>query len=205
MTVTRWWWIRHAPVVGLDGIAYGNGEVPCDTSDRAWFEALSAVLPENAVWIASPLGRAIETARALGGEPALEPDLEEQHFGQWQGRRWDELHGGEGDLHAAFWSDPGNNAPPGGESFAAVIARTARVVDRLTALHAGRDLVAVAHGGTIRAAVAHALGLEATRALSVAIQNLSLTRLDHMGGPTLNGQGNVWRIVQVNGTLCGRS
>ena len=33
--VTRWWWIRHAPVVGTHGKVYGQMDVDCDVSDVA--------------------------------------------------------------------------------------------------------------------------------------------------------------------------
>jgi len=63
------------------------------------------------------------------------------------------------------------------------------------ALHAGRDIVAVAHGGSIRAAVAHALGLAPEAALALSVDTLSLTRLDHIAGP---GAGQDWRVAQLN-------
>lgn len=206
-TETRWWWIRHAPVVGCEGIVYGDSEVPCDTSDTGRFRALAERLPMDAVWVSSPLGRARATASALGEAglqgpaPLLEPDLREQHFGDWQGRRWDELRQGSEEVYAAFWADPGNNTPPGGESFADLIARAGRAIDRLTARHAGRDIVAVAHGGTIRAALAHALGIDATMALGVVINSLSLTRIDHTGGQEWMGRGGLWRVATVNAEL----
>ena len=48
----------------------------------------------------------------------------------------------------------------------------------------------VSHGGAIRAAVAHALRLDADQALHLSVQNLSLTRLEHLA------EG--WRVVCVN-------
>jgi alpha-ribazole phosphatase len=48
----------------------------------------------------------------------------------------------------------------------------------------------VAHGGAIRAAVAHALKIGPDSALHLSVQNLSLTRIDH----TPEG----WRVVCVN-------
>ena len=48
----------------------------------------------------------------------------------------------------------------------------------------------VAHGGSIRAAIAHALGIDGAAALHLAIQNISLTRLEHH----LSG----WRVTGVN-------
>ena len=78
---TRWWWVRHAPVIGVDGLIYGSNDVACDVSDVARIKALAGALPEDAVWITSHLSRAIDTARAISEaghkmpEPAIEEDL----------------------------------------------------------------------------------------------------------------------------------
>lgn len=202
--VTRWWWVRHAPVVGHEGVIYGDGEVPCDTSERPRFQALAGALPADAVWVTSHLSRAKDTAGAIraeglaGADPLEEPALKEQGFGDWQWRKWDDLHGAEGPDYEAFWSDPAHNKAPNGESFADMMERTGEAVARLTEAHAGRDIVAVAHGGTIRAALAVALDIPPNRALGVKISNLSLTRLEHVDGGILHGRGGAWRVVGVN-------
>ena len=49
--VTRWWWVRHAPVVGNGGRIHGQDDVPCDTSDTRALQALAASLPAGAVWV----------------------------------------------------------------------------------------------------------------------------------------------------------
>ena len=201
---TQWWWVRHAPVVGFDGRLYGQTDVPCDTSDSEAFRGLAETLPENAVWLITHLSRTARTAAAIAdagmamAEPAVEPDLAEQSFGDWQGLTWDEMKAADADAYEEFWQDPADNAPPGGESFAAVIERTAAVVRRRTAAHAGRDIVAVTHGGTIRAAVAVALELTPARALGLRIGNLSLTRIEHIPDGFLRGRGGVWRVTGMN-------
>jgi alpha-ribazole phosphatase len=122
-------------------------------------------------------------------------DLAEQHFGAWQGLTYDELRQTRnGDFHR-FWHAPAYQAPPGGESFVAVIERVARAIHRLVAAYAGRDIIAVAHGGTIRAALALALGLDPEAALAFSIDNCSLTRIDRIDGP---GMGHGWRVATVN-------
>ena len=73
----------------------------------------------------------------------------------------------------------------------------------LSAELAGADVVAVAHGGTIRAALALALGLDPERALALAVDNCSLTRIDHIAGPAGShaqdgDRSGVWRVVRVN-------
>ena len=204
MTTTRWWWIRHAPVRDHGGRLYGRSEVAADLSNTAALRALAARLPEKAVWLASPLSRTKETAGALAALRAggaretapisIEPGIIEQDFGSWQGKTYDEiaeLQGGE--MHA-FWFAAAHATPEGGESFLDTMARVAEAVARLTQTHEGSDIVAVAHAGVIRAAVALALGLDAEAALRLAVDTLSLTRLDH-----IRSDGRAyWRVTGVN-------
>ncbi|SOD95101.1 histidine phosphatase family protein [Caenispirillum bisanense] len=179
--LTRWWWIRHAPVAAEAGIIVGALDLPCRAPDPARLAALSRVLPADAVVVTSGLVRCTATAAALGLAGPAEPALAEQHFGAWQGRAWTDLPAAE---TAGFWPDPAGTRPPGGESFADQVARVKEAVGRLTAAHDGRDIVAVAHAGTIRAALVLALGLEdrPAAALSFAVDPLSLTRIDLMAG-----------------------
>ena len=62
-------------------------------------------------------------------------------------------------------------------------------------MHAGRNVIAISHGGTIRAALALALGLEPEATLAFTIENCSITRIDHVNG---SGVGHDWRVVTVN-------
>lgn len=207
--VTRWWWIRHAPVAGHDGrTIYGQDDLPADCSDLACFRALAAALPDDALWITSQLGRTRQTAVAIHAasgracpELITEPDFAEQHFGEWQGLTHADLaERRDGHWHR-FWLAPAEMAPPGGESFADVAARVAGAVERLTAAHAGRDIVAVAHGGSIRAALGVALGLHPDRALGFVIDNCSLTRIDHIEGALTSREPDrlkSWRVVRIN-------
>jgi alpha-ribazole phosphatase len=166
MTVpTRWWWIRHAPVTGAEGRLNGQLDVDCDVADVRWFRAIADVLPCDAVAIVSPLRRAAQTCEALVSAgahlaaPIIEPAFIEQSFGRWEGLSWAEMQARDPELYAAFWRNPMRSAPPGGESFLAQMRRTAAAIERLTTRFAGCDIVCVAHGGTIRAAIAHALAL----------------------------------------------
>jgi broad specificity phosphatase PhoE len=84
-----------------------------------------------------------------------------------------------------------------------VVERVSRAVRRLSAAHVGRDIVAVAHGGTIRAALTLALGLDPERALGLSVDNCSLTRLERIAGPVSSrapgeGGAEAWRVVRVN-------
>lgn len=208
MSTTRWWWIRHAPVINPEGRIYGQRDVAADLSDDTAFTTQARRLPADAVWITTQLRRTQATASALrarrpdlhaGGEPAVEPALVEQNFGDWQGRSYAEIgaygHGGADKPGHRFWLAPAHATPPGGESFVDVMARVAAAIERLGAAHRGRDIVVVAHGGTIRAALARALHLEPEVALAFTIDTLSLTRLDWIETP---GAGHGWRIGPIN-------
>jgi alpha-ribazole phosphatase len=133
--------------------------------------------------------------RIPGPQALAIDDLAEQHFGEWQGLAHDELHRlRAGEFHR-FWHAPPHEAAPGGESFLAVIERVSRAVHQLVETNAGHDVIAAAHGGTIRAALALALGLDPEAALAFIIENCSITRIDHINGP---GIGHGWRVVTVN-------
>src|SRR6202034_3242296 len=80
--------------------------------------------------------------------PAL-ADLAEQDFGEWQGLTYEQLQESrDGDFHR-FWHAAAHETPPGGESFVAMIERVSRAIHRVVAAHAGQDIIAIAHGGTI--------------------------------------------------------
>ncbi len=194
--VTRWWWVRHAPVAWAGVRIYGHADLDCDVSDERAFSGLAARLPRGAVTVRSHLTRTRLTADAItaAGLPlapaAIEPDLAEQGFGTWEGSTWEDLRQA-GDPHLdAFWSKPFETAPPGGESFVQVVDRVRAVVDRLTETHRGRDIIAVAHAGSIRAALTVALDLSAESVHGICLDPLSLTRIDH--------KADSWAVRGVN-------
>ncbi len=199
VVATRWWWVRHAPVREDSGCIYGQKDLNCDTSDRVVFEAVGKILPREAVWVASNLKRTHQTAAAIwsAGFPKPdtmrhEADLAEQNLGEWQGMN-----------RKAFlaslpigstWFGPVDQPAPGGESFLDLYNRVHGAIARIGAEHAGRDIIAVAHGGTIKAAIGLALGGQPDKGLTFDIDNCSMTRLDHLASSGHSG----WRLPMVN-------
>ncbi len=150
----------------------------------------------------SHLQRTHQTANAIREaglelpDPHIEEDLAEQDFGDWQGQKHEEVYA-KLDAKHTFWLAPANSKAPGGESFADLMTRTIAVIDRLTESHVGRDIVAVTHGGTIRAALGHALGLDPEGALTCQIDNCSVTRIDRFG-PTESHPEGAWAVFHMN-------
>ncbi|HSK38787.1 MAG TPA: histidine phosphatase family protein [Arenibaculum sp.] len=213
VSTIRWWLVRHAPTPEAAGRIVGRLDIGCDLGDAGALDALARALPAGALWLTTPLRRAGATARALAersGErprpqPREEPGLAEQDFGAWQGSTWDELAAGDTDgAVRRFWRDAAASRPPGGESFADLAARVAEALVRrspeaVTQAEGPHDVVAVCHGGPIRAALALALGIAPERALAFEIEPLSLTRIDRIEpehGPAC------WRVAGVNLPPC---
>ena len=145
----------------------------------------------------SHLRRTRQTARSIAAagrrtiDPEIEAALGEQDFGDWHGRKYDELASAH-----RFWLAPATTTPPNGESFADLCDRVTPVIHRLTVEWAGEDIIAVAHGGTIRAALGLALGLDPETSLKFATENLSVTRIDHYA--TTRQHEATWRVVYMN-------
>lgn len=196
----RFWLIRHALV---DAAAltylYGTNDVPiCDSTmaaDAPRYAALAARLPRPARLIATPLSRTQVTAAAIfrAGYPdtplGIDPAFVEQNFGDWQGLPISGFDARTPHERHPFWPIHAAETPPGGESFDEMVARVGPALDRLAATGPA-DTIIVTHGGTIRAACAHALKLSAHQALSLSVDNISLTRLEH--------NDNGWRLISLN-------
>jgi alpha-ribazole phosphatase len=206
---TRWWWVRHAPVVNPDGIIYGAMDLPCHTDMTAEFDHLADCLPATPHWLITPLQRTRQTAEAIlsaqGGERLGQPDfrvvpeLIEQSHGIWEKHTWDAYYAARGDkIRYPFWAAPADEKIEGGESYYEACARVHRAVEAMNTELPGQDIIMVGHGGAIRAAVGHALQLPPETALTFQILNLSLTRIDYRIEP--DGR-HFTRVITLNRTL----
>src|ERR1700678_790888 len=127
---TSFWLIRHAAVDGLAGTIWPPS-APANLRDRGSFDLLRTHLPRDAKAYASPAQRTIDTAKALQLGPVLVDEFAEQDFGDWTGRRHDDLATAGGEAYAQFWNDPARSIPPGGESFEDQVARVRQGIDRI--------------------------------------------------------------------------
>ena len=118
--------------------------------------------------VSSPLERCQQTAQLIldrqAGTPyaPLESDLTECDYGQWQGRTLSDL--ATEDLWSAVQSQPSAVIFPGGESMAAMQARSVAAIRRhdaaFEAEYGTRAVwVAVSHGDIIKSILADALGM----------------------------------------------
>ena len=188
--------VRHGrTTANTAGILAGRaGGVRLDETGQkqaALTGARLAVVPLVGV-VSSPLERCRQTARFIldartaenpGGASvmALEKGLTECDYGEWQGRSLAEL--AKEDLWPAVQSHPSAVTFPGGESMAAMQARSVAAIRRHDAaferLHgSGAVWVAVSHGDIIKSILADALGmhLDLFQRISVGPASVSFVR-----------------------------
>jgi alpha-ribazole phosphatase len=184
------YWIRHAPT--HEKAFVGHRDVPADLSDTTQIARLNAILPHDALVVSSDLSRCVETATAIQGSRTRLPHragLREFDFGAWDGLHFSEVAERWPDLSREYWENPGDIAPPQGESWNTAAARVTADIIAVTAQHPRRDIIAVAHFGAILSQVAHAAGIAPYRALSHRIDNYSVTEIQMH--PT-------WGVARIN-------
>jgi 2,3-bisphosphoglycerate-dependent phosphoglycerate mutase len=136
----------------------------------------------------SPLRRAYETAKpisaALGLPVRLLEKLKEFHFGQIEGLTTPEFRTVFPEAYARFQNRADMSFRyPGGESREEFFHRVGIAADSIMACHPGQTVVVVAHGGTLRALLAHFFPEQDATWQTFSAEHCSLTRL------SLNGHG----------------
>jgi broad specificity phosphatase PhoE len=134
----------------------------------------------------------------------IEPDLREIDFGDWEGRKFEEIEREYPSLVQAWSEFDLDFGFPGGERLQDLAARIEQVAGRLAALDVD-TVVAFTHGGVIRALICHFLGLPLRDYLLFDITPASVTTLRIWGergilaglrpGENLSGEpsGWIWR------------
>jgi ribonuclease H / adenosylcobalamin/alpha-ribazole phosphatase len=111
--------------------------------------------------VSSPVRRARETAEtvadAVGVPVGVDDDLREIDFGDWEGRKVEDVLARCPQEWAAWRADP-TLAAPGGESVADVARRVRTARQRLTERHPDSTVVVVSHLYPVRLFVLDALG-----------------------------------------------
>jgi alpha-ribazole phosphatase len=147
----------------LDVPLSGRGERQCAVQA----EALRRV-PLAAVF-SSDLARARRSAEIIGAPhglaPRAVPALREMSMGRWDGLTAREIQGREPEAFSAWMARVGEFPFPEGESVPDLLARAWPAFASIAAAFAGRAVAVVAHGGTNRALLCHALGVPLARLL----------------------------------------
>lgn len=150
---------------------------------HGWAQMRAAVI-EQGPWdrlVSSPLQRCARFAEELGARlnlPVhLEKDLQELHFGAWEGQSAAALMETDAQALGLFWADPYGFTPPQGEPVADFSARVLAAVERLHERHVGERVLLISHGGVMRLLLAQARGLPREQLLNVEVGHGALFSL----------------------------
>ncbi|HEY1794479.1 MAG TPA: histidine phosphatase family protein [Stellaceae bacterium] len=176
--------IRHAPTAwSNEGRMQGRTDVPlaAPLPDWRWPAALDGFQV-----IASPLRRAVETARLLGVSAVPESRLTEMDWGDWEGETLAALRARLGAEMENAEAQGLDFRPPGGESPRDVQARVAPLLRDVAG--AGEPVAAITHKGVIRAIFAQAAGWDMREKPPARLswEAAHLFRLDRNGAPSIH-------------------
>jgi broad specificity phosphatase PhoE len=181
--------VRHGGVDAPAGLCLGHTDVPLSAEGFTATQRLAASWDGAAprFLFASDLKRAQQSAQVFAARFAIEPladaRLRDLALGAWDGKRWDEIAASDAARYRHWADNWVIQEAPGGESFADVIRRTGAWFAALLASTGDNDTVlAVAHAGSIRALLCHALGLPPARALALSVDHAHASRIAYRGG-----------------------
>ncbi|NER63896.1 alpha-ribazole phosphatase family protein [Pseudomonas sp. MAFF212427] len=174
--------LRHGETERGGGL---RGSLDDALTELGWAQMRAAV-GEAGPWdrlVSSPLQRcarfAEELAARLGLPLQREADLQELHFGAWEGRSAADLMLTDEQGLGQFWADPYAFTPPDGEPVLHFAERVHKAMARLCRVHAGERVLIVTHGGVMRLLLAQARGLPREQLLQVAVGHAAMHRLQY--------------------------
>ncbi len=137
--------VRHPKPLCESGLCYGRLDLECEPQAlEAAVWRLATIASATRV-VTSPARRACDLAVRLSREAVVDDRLQELNFGDWEGRRWQDL--GREPIEAWRIGLP-DSAPPKGETLTAMASRCA---EWLNSLKLGETpILAVTHAGPIR-------------------------------------------------------
>lgn len=143
--------IRHA-TTDLAGTLCGQSDPPLNKQGREQARALAASLQDARLerLYASNLKRAIETAAPLARSEVpliVRADLGEIHFGEWEGRCWQDVRDAAPEMQS--YEESPNAGAPGGETFDAFRSRVLEAFENVVRDAAGRNSAIFTHQGVI--------------------------------------------------------
>jgi len=167
MNVTRLFLVRHGATTATEEDRF-SGSSGAELSDLGRWQAarLGERLSQQGLTAAyaSPLSRAVDTARIIGDCCGLDPitrdGLREIGHGHWEGLKRKDVEAQFTSEYAAWEADPFTFAPEGGESGVGVLARALPVIREIVTEHPGGRILVVSHKATLRLVLSSLLAFD---------------------------------------------
>lgn len=150
--------LRHAPVILPKGICYGASDIAIDRDSAHRMAAVClSQLPSSVRVVCSDRARSLQTLSILAMHGLaikeridVEPSLNEQDMGAFEGLSYDRAANIWGTTYWAFWEDTVWHAAPSGESYLQMARRVWHGLAKapLTGRH---PVLVICHAGPLRA------------------------------------------------------
>lgn len=138
-------------------------------------------------WVAvfsSPLRRAVATVKPLceaaGIRMRLKEGLKEIDFGQWEGKTPEDVNSEFHDDYVRWSTDPGWNAPTGGEKGVDIARRSSLVLEEIEQTYTAGNVLVVSHKLTTQIMLCSLLGIDVGRfrdRISIPVASVSIVEI----------------------------
>lgn len=147
-------------------------------------------------FFSSPLRRAVATAKplceAVGIRMQLKGGLKEIAYGQWEGKIPEDIDHEFHDDYVRWLTDPGWNAPTGGQRGIDVARRSSLVLEEIEQACPTGNVLVVSHKATTRIMLCSLLGIDVGRfrdRISMPVASVSIVEIA-THGPLLRMMGD---------------
>ncbi|MEJ2474441.1 MAG: histidine phosphatase family protein [Desulfobacterales bacterium] len=150
-------------------------------------------------WVAvfsSPLRRALATVeplcKAAGIQVQRKEGLREISYGQWEGKTPEVVNREFHDTYVRWLTDPGWNAPTGGERGIDIARRSSLVIEEIEKTYTTGNVLVVSHKATIRIMLCSLLGIDVGRfrdRIAMPVGSISIVEMA-VQGPLLHKMGD---------------
>ncbi len=172
--------LRHGEV---DGGEVFRGSTDDLLTDAGW-QQMQAAIDGEAGWdviLSSPLQRCCEFAESLANEEDLSLHINEQlqeiHFGDWEGCSPDEILESDEITLQNWWQSPTKETPPRGEDFQDFRSRVLKSFNQITKKYEGEHILLVTHAGVIRLILMDILGMQDENLFRLNVAHASFSRV----------------------------
>jgi alpha-ribazole phosphatase len=188
LPITKVWLIRHGePCESSRGRCYGKLDVELSENGREQIHGVAEFLRDQQIHAiyASPRKRTTESARIVSAgrncTVRVEERFSEIDFGDFEGRSYDEIAAIYPAVYRQWMEHPTETQFPNGESFEQMRQRVLQAFREILALHRGKNIALLSHGGVNRIVLADALGVLSANIFRIAQDYAAINLLHYIG------------------------
>jgi len=178
--------LRHGALHG--GVRY-RGSMEEELNDLGWQQMQARwqqLQPGVDVIICSPLSRCAQPAKQWAAEKkipcVLMPELQEMHYGLWEGKTKQDIQCEFPAMLEQWRRDPVHMQIPEAESLLNFQTRVLRGWQEILARYAQQQVLIVTHSGVFRLILSHILGADLAALRRFQVNYAAWARLEHQQG-----------------------